>query len=59
MNRAAVFPGRPLAELSRTAVQIAIVLGPSVALGAEVATGVVGGGVAVYLLSRGSSSAVR
>jgi ABC-2 type transport system permease protein len=42
MNRAAVFLGKTLAEVSRIAVQIAIVLALSVALGAEVATGLAG-----------------
>ncbi len=42
MNRAAVFLGKTLAELSRIAVQIAVVLALSVALGAEVATGLAG-----------------
>jgi ABC-2 type transport system permease protein len=52
MNRAAVFLGKTLAELSRIAVQIAIVLALSVALGAEIATGIAGalGIVAVGVL---------
>jgi ABC-2 type transport system permease protein len=52
MNRTAVFLGKTLAELLRIAVQICIILVLGVALGAEVATGVVGalGIVAVGVL---------
>jgi ABC-2 type transport system permease protein len=42
MNRTAVFVGKTAAELFRIAVQIAIILGLGVLLGAEIATGVVG-----------------
>jgi ABC-2 type transport system permease protein len=42
MNRTAVFLGKTLAELLRIAIQIAIIIVLGVALGAEVATGVVG-----------------
>jgi ABC-2 type transport system permease protein len=52
MNRAAVFVGKTAAEVFRIAVQIAIILGLGVLLGAEVATGLVGavGIVAVGVL---------
>jgi ABC-2 type transport system permease protein len=52
MNRTAVFLGKTLAELLRIAVQICIILVLGVALGAEVATGVIGalGIVAVGVL---------
>jgi ABC-2 type transport system permease protein len=42
MNRTAVFLGKSAAELLRIAVQITIVIGLAVLLGAEVATGVLG-----------------
>ena len=42
MNRTAVFVGKTAAEVFRIAVQIAIILGLGVALGAEIATGLVG-----------------
>lgn len=42
MNRTAVFVGKTAAELFRIAVQIAIILGLGVLLGAEIQTGVVG-----------------
>ncbi|MFC6717676.1 ABC transporter permease [Natrialbaceae archaeon GCM10025810] len=42
MNRTAVFVGKTAAEVFRIAVQIAIILGLGVLLGAEIATGVVG-----------------
>jgi len=42
MNRTAVFLGKTAAEMLRIAVQITIVIGLGVLLGAEVATGVVG-----------------
>jgi len=42
MNRTAVFLGKTAAELFRIAVQIAIVLGLGVLLGAEIETGIVG-----------------
>jgi ABC-2 type transport system permease protein len=42
MNRTAVFLGKTAAEVFRIAVQIAIILGLGVLLGAEIATGVVG-----------------
>ncbi|WP_276254481.1 ABC transporter permease [Halomontanus rarus] len=42
MNRTAVFVGKTAAEVFRIAVQIAIILGLGVLLGAELATGVVG-----------------
>jgi ABC-2 type transport system permease protein len=42
MNRTAVFLGKTLAEVFRIAVQIAIILGLGVLLGAEIATGIVG-----------------
>jgi ABC-2 type transport system permease protein len=52
MNRTAVFLGKTLAELLRIGIQICIILVLGVALGAEVATGVVGalGIVAVGVL---------
>jgi ABC-2 type transport system permease protein len=52
MNRTAVFVGKTAAELFRIAVQIAIILGLGVLLGAEIATGIVGalGIVAVGVL---------
>jgi len=52
MNRTAVFVGKTAAEVFRIAVQIAIILGLGVLLGAEVVTGVVGavGIVAVGVL---------
>jgi ABC-2 type transport system permease protein len=52
MNRTAVFVGKTAAEVFRIAVQIAIILGLGVLLGAEIATGVVGvvGIVAVGIL---------
>jgi len=52
MNRTAVFLGKAAAEVFRIAVQIAIILGLGVLLGAEIATGVVGavGIVAVGIL---------
>ena len=42
MNRTAVFVGKTAAEVFRIAIQIAIILGLGVALGAEIATGVAG-----------------
>lgn len=42
MNRTAVFVGKTAAEVFRIAVQIAIILGLGVLLGAEIATGLVG-----------------
>jgi ABC-2 type transport system permease protein len=42
MNRTAVFLGKTAAELFRIAVQIAIILGLGVLLGAEIVTGLVG-----------------
>jgi ABC-2 type transport system permease protein len=42
MNRTAVFLGKTAAEVFRIAVQIAIILGLGVVLGAEIATGLVG-----------------
>ena len=42
MNRTAVFVGKTAAEVFRIAVQIAIILGLGVVLGAEIVTGVVG-----------------
>jgi ABC-2 type transport system permease protein len=42
MNRTAVFIGKTAAEVFRIAVQIAIILGLGVLLGAEIVTGVVG-----------------
>ena len=42
MNRTAVFLGKTAAEMFRIAVQIAIILGLGVLLGANIATGVVG-----------------
>ena len=52
MNRTAIFVGKTAAELFRIAVQIAIILGLGVALGADVVTGVAGalGIVAVGIL---------
>jgi ABC-2 type transport system permease protein len=52
MNRAAVFAGKSAAEVLRIAVQIAIILGLGVLLGAEIATGLAGavGIMAVGLL---------
>lgn len=52
MNRTAVFTGKTAAEVFRIAVQIAIILGLGVLLGAEIATGLVGavGIVAVGVL---------
>ncbi len=52
MNRTAVFLGKTAAELFRIAIQISIILGLGVVLGAEITTGVVGaaGIVAVGLL---------
>ncbi|MDZ5812560.1 ABC transporter permease [Halorubrum sp. AD140] len=52
MNRTAVFVGKTAAEVFRIAVQIAIILGLGVLLGAEIVTGVVGvvGIVAVGVL---------
>jgi ABC-2 type transport system permease protein len=52
MNRTAVFLGKTAAEVFRIAVQIAIILALGVALGAEIATGIVGalGIVAVGIL---------
>lgn len=52
MNRTAVFVGKTAAEVFRIAVQIAIILGLGVLLGAEIATGLVGavGIVAVGVL---------
>jgi ABC-2 type transport system permease protein len=42
MNRTAVFVGKTLAEVFRIGLQIAIILGLGVVLGAEITTGVVG-----------------
>ncbi|MFA9503442.1 ABC transporter permease [Natrinema sp. H-ect1] len=42
MNRTAVFVGKTAAEVFRIAVQIAIILGLGILLGAEIVTGVVG-----------------
>jgi len=42
MNRTAVFVGKTAAEVFRIAVQVTIILGLGVVLGAEIATGVVG-----------------
>ena len=42
MNRTAIFVGKTAAEVFRIAVQIAIILGLGVLLGAEIATGLVG-----------------
>jgi ABC-2 type transport system permease protein len=42
MNRTAVFLGKTLAELLRIAIQIAIILGLGVVLGAEIETGILG-----------------
>jgi len=42
MNRTAIFTGKTAAEVFRIAVQIAIILGLGVLLGAEIATGLVG-----------------
>jgi ABC-2 type transport system permease protein len=52
MNRTAVFVGKTAAEVFRIAVQISIILGLGVLLGAEIATGLVGvaGIVAVGVL---------
>ena len=52
MNRTAVFLGKTAAEVFRIAVQIAIILGLGVLLGAEIITGIVGavGIVAVGIL---------
>jgi ABC-2 type transport system permease protein len=52
MNRTAVFLGKTAAELARIAVQVAIILGLGVALGADIATGVAGavGIIAVGIL---------
>jgi ABC-2 type transport system permease protein len=52
MNRTAVFLGKTAAEVFRIAVQIAIILGLGVLLGAEIVTGIVGvvGIVAVGIL---------
>ncbi|PSP91580.1 ABC transporter [Halobacteriales archaeon QS_4_66_20] len=52
MNRTAVFLGKTAAEVFRIAVQIAIILGLGVFLGAEIATGLVGvvGIIAVGIL---------
>jgi ABC-2 type transport system permease protein len=52
MNRAAVFAGKTAAEVFRIAVQVSIILGLGVLLGAEIATGIVGaaGIVAVGVL---------
>ena len=52
MNRTAVFLGKTAAEVFRIAVQIAIILGLGVLLGAEIATGIVGvvGIIAVGIL---------
>ena len=52
MNRTAVFLGKTAAEVFRIAVQIAIILGLGLALGAEIVTGVAGaiGIVAVGIL---------
>ena len=52
MHRTAVFIGKTAAEVFRIAVQIAIILGLGVLLGAEIATGVVGvvGIIAVGIL---------
>jgi ABC-2 type transport system permease protein len=52
MNRTAVFVGKTAAEVFRIAVQVAIILGLGVVLGADIATGLVGaaGIVAVGIL---------
>lgn len=52
MNRAAVFAGKSAAEVLRIAIQVAIILGLGVLLGAEIATGFLGavGIMAVGLL---------
>jgi len=52
MNRTAVFVGKTAAEVFRIAVQIAIILGLGVLLGAEIVTGIVGvvGIVAIGIL---------
>jgi ABC-2 type transport system permease protein len=52
MNRTAVFVGKTAAEVFRIAVQVAIILGLGVLLGAEIVTGIVGvvGIVAVGVL---------
>jgi ABC-2 type transport system permease protein len=52
MNRTAVFLGKTAAEVFRIAIQIAIILGLGVGLGADIATGIVGalGIVAVGVL---------
>ena len=52
MNRTAVFVGKTAAEVFRIAVQVAIILGLGVVLGAEIATGLVGaaGIVAIGIL---------
>ena len=52
MNRTAIFVGKTAAEVFRIAVQIAIILGLGVLLGAEIATGLVGvvGIIAVGIL---------
>jgi ABC-2 type transport system permease protein len=42
MNRTAVFVGKTAAELFRIAVQVSIILGLGVVLGAEIETGIVG-----------------
>lgn len=42
MNRTAVFVGKTAAEVTRIAIQIAIILGLGTLLGAEIATGIVG-----------------
>ncbi|AHG00306.1 ABC transporter [Halostagnicola larsenii XH-48] len=47
MNRTAVFVGKTAAEVFRIAIQIAIILGAGVLLGAELATGVLGGAAIV------------
>ena len=52
MNRTAVFVGKTAAEVFRIAVQVTIILGLGIVLGAEIATGVIGaaGIVAVGVL---------
>ncbi|WP_247003500.1 ABC transporter permease [Halosolutus gelatinilyticus] len=52
MNRTAVFVGKTAAEVFRIAIQVAIILGLGVLLGADIATGIVGavGIVAVGVL---------
>ena len=52
MNRTAVFVGKTAAEVFRIAVQVAIILGLGVVLGAEISTGLVGaaGIVAIGIL---------